>query len=116
MSAYSKPLVKKDSESQYLELSTYPAQLPEGKIAMFMGVYIYSYLPPVMRLAKISDLFFDTNRPGSTWTPRQGVRYLVESFLQPGHYVAMVVNADDSFENIKPWYAWQKIWVKDEGK
>jgi hypothetical protein len=105
-----------NNSSQYLELSTYPAQIPEGQIARFMGVFIYSYLPPVMRPARISDLFFDTNELADKWIPRKGVRYLAESFLTSGHYFARVMKATDSFEELKLWFAYQKVWVKDETK
>lgn len=97
-----------------IHLSSYPVALPPDSIAVFMGIYIYTYLPPVMRPARFADLFFD--RPGSiaACMPRIGVRYMVESFITPGHYHVYSTNADTRFGELEAWFAYGKIWVKSE--
>lgn len=101
-------------QNQIIELQNYPAEIPEGRIARFLGIYIYSYLPPVMRPALVADLFHGADRPKSQLAPKRGVRYIIESFRVPGHYHAHKMIEETTFEELKPWFSEGKIWVKKE--
>lgn len=79
-----------------------------------MGVYHYSSFPQGMRLATASDLFNDTAWPFETWVPKPGRWYLIESFLNPGTYQAYRTSEITTFTALRPWYAYQKIWVRNE--